>query len=399
MHIVITGTGFGFPDGTGATSRVLALAKGLAENGATVEVFMPKPSENERSGERNANLKGTYEGIRFEYTCGQRLASRTRWGALFLYLKGLWRACRAIHKSHRIAKVDAILLWYPENLISFFVFRALATLIGASLIAEKCEFPFVYSHKTIRVRATMWFNDHVTYRMLDGVIVISEYLWDFFSARVSAKAKLIHVPILVDMGEFDIVADNLDRVDKRIMYCGNLDNEGEVKTLLQSFALVAGHFPKWMLHVIGDVRDEAQNSELTQLIVNIGLHGRVVLLGHHPRREIPRLLVNGDIMALPRADGVFSRAGFPTKVGEYLATGKPVVVTRIGEVDRYLEDHINAYLVPPGNIRAFADALQCVMANPEEAQEVGQRGREVAQRAFSCQTHGKRIIEYIRALR
>src|SRR5205809_669328 len=100
LNVIITGTAFSFPEGTGSAVRVASLAKGLMQSGASVHVFLPKPTEDLRSGCRNPTLKGIYEGIPFEYTCGQRLIARTRVGALLLYLKGLWRAGREIYRLH-----------------------------------------------------------------------------------------------------------------------------------------------------------------------------------------------------------------------------------------------------------------------------------------------------------
>ena len=151
--------------------------------------------------------------------------------------------------------------------------------------------------------------------------------------------------------------------------------------------------------MIDDVSEGAQMAELEALIAQLSLDGRVLFLGHRPRQAIPLLLSQGDVMALPRAAGIFSQAGFPTKLGEYLASGKPVVVTNTGDISQYLQDGANAFLTPPGDTSSFAHALQYVMSNPKEAREVGRRGREVAVSQFSSQVHGARIIEFIRALR
>ena len=236
MNIIITGTGFSFPDGTGAAARVMSFAKGLMQHGATVHVFCPKPTENENTGSRNLHLKGVYQGITFEYTCGQRLVAKTRVCALLLYLKGLWHACRAIWRIHRETPVDAILLWYAELPINFLVFSALAKSISAVLIAEKSELPFVYCNKTAALRTNMWFYEHVTCRLLDGVIVISTFLEDYFTARLRKTAKLLRVPILVETDLFTVDTEIAERMDSKIIYCGNLGHDGEVPELLRPLA-------------------------------------------------------------------------------------------------------------------------------------------------------------------
>ena len=103
-------------------------------------------------------------------------------------------------------------------------------------------------------------------------------------------------------------------------------------------------------------------------------------------------------MALARAEGLFSTAGFPTKLGEYLASGKPVVTTATGGIPRYLRSGVDAFLVHSGDTVAFAETLRYVMSHPEHATEVGLRGRQIALKEFSNVRHGARLIEFIGAL-
>ena len=59
---------------------------------------------------------------------------------------------------------------------------------------------------------------------------------------------------------------------------------------------------------------------------------------------MPKYLCNAKLLALARPDSIQAQGGFPTKLGEYLATGRPVVVTKVGEIPDYLEDGVNAFL-------------------------------------------------------
>jgi len=399
MNIVITGTGFSFPDGTGASARVRAFAKGLIHNGAEIHVFLPKPTEIDASSARNLELKGVYDEIYFEYTCGQRIIAKTRVGALLLYLKGLVRAVWAIRRVHRETPVDAILLWYADLPLNFLVFKLLAKFLDAPLIAEKSEFPFVYSRKSLSVRMKMWFNDHVTYRLLDGVIVISTFLQEFFETHSGKSVKILNVPILVESGMFAQGIRGGSSTERSIIYCGNLEHAGEVEVLLRAFSQVADEFSEWRVQVIGPLPQRRTEETLHSMVASLGLEGRVDFTGAVARSAIPCLLAAGNIMALPRASGIFSTAGFPTKLGEYLTTGKPVVVTDTGDISRYLQNGVNAYLVPPDDTVAFARALRYVMLHPEEGREVGCRGQKVAESEFNSYRHCARIIEFVLSLR
>jgi glycosyltransferase involved in cell wall biosynthesis len=109
---------------------------------------------------------------------------------------------------------------------------------------------------------------------------------------------------------------------------------------------------------------------------------------------VPELLAKASILVLPRAWGTFSQAGFPTKLGEYLATGRPVVVTATGDIPDYLTDRHSAFLVYTDGIAAFAQQLGHVMRNMAAAQVVGQRGRKVAEEEFDVNRHSRRMLDW-----
>lgn len=399
MNIVITGTGFSFPEGTGASARVMALAKGLVHHGATVQVFCPKPTEIRQLDAKQYQVEGNFEGIPFEYTCGRRTVAKTRVGALLLYLRGLWRACVSIRRIHKKTPVDAILLWYAEFPINFLVFSILAKMLNVALIAEKSEFPFVYSRNSVAVRIKRWFFEHVAVRYIDGVMVISTFLHDYFATRSVKAARLIRVPILVASEFFEHPIAKIEQDEKTILYCGNLRHDGEVAGLLEAFGQLAGDFPRWRVEIIGPMEQSNTAKELEAIVERYGLADRVLFSGAIKRCDLPNRLAKGDIMALPRASGAFSTAGFPTKLGEYLATGRPVVVTDTGDIADFLIDRDTAYLVVPDDINAFSDRLRYVMTHSAEAAHVGRRGCEVARHEFDARTHSKRLMDFIVELR
>jgi glycosyltransferase involved in cell wall biosynthesis len=229
----------------------------------------------------------------------------------------------------------------------------------------------------------------------DGLILISTFLKEYFADKVRKDCRLLLVPSIVEMGLYPEPSSRQEGSRRIVTYCGNLYNDGEVERLLQAFAIASKDLPVWKLQVIGDTSDRQRFDDLQTVVRSLNLNDRVEFPGSVARRDIPGRLAMGDIMALPRASGTFSTAGFPTKLAEYLATGRPVVVTSTGDIPRYLEDGKSAYLVPPDDVDAFADRLRYVMLHLEEASKVGSCGRQAALREFDCNTHSKRILNFI----
>lgn len=395
MNVIITGTGFGFPDGTGSTSRVMAFAKCILNNDGFVNVFCLKPTENHGTDGRNIKLKGVYDGIPFEYTCGKRIIANTRIGAFYLYLKGLFRSYIAIISINKKKPVDAIILWYGEEILNFIFFFILTRLIGAVLILEKSEYPFVYSKRTITKKIMIIFYEKISLKYVDGVIVITEYLKKYYEKHLGKNGRILKMPIIVDVGLFYSKKPKNRFVKKKIIYCGNLDHNSEIIDLLMAFKIISKDYPDWILEIIGPITDVRMMKIYNTLLFTNDLQKRVLFVGQVSRSEIPERLSTADIMVLPRTLGKFSTAGFPTKLGEYLATGIPVIVTKTGEIGEYLKDKESAYLVMPNEKKEFSRVLREVISNYSDAIKVGKNGRAVAIREFDLKVQSKRLLNYI----
>jgi glycosyltransferase involved in cell wall biosynthesis len=77
------------------------------------------------------------------------------------------------------------------------------------------------------------------------------------------------------------------------------------------------------------------------------------------------------------------REGLPKSVMEAMAMEKPVVAYNIRGVRDLVEDGINGFLIPFGDVEAFAEKIIYLMDNPQVAREMGKRGREKILKEFS----------------
>lgn len=397
MKIVIVGV-FGFPHGSAPAARVYAYAKGLIENGVSVQVICFQALERPERGIMNTEARGVYDGVPFEYACGTTIRPSSFWERRWLEIKGGWGFWRLVSRGHPFERPDAIIL-FSNDLMWITLTVIISRLIGAQCIQEKSEFPFVYAKQTWWLRLYAAVYTRTIYRLFNGIIAISTYLEEYFSKRIRKQARILRIPILVDPEQIkpeEFVP--LVRGRQRIVYVGNLGHPGEVSSLIDAFSRVAGKYPEWDLQIIGDAPGTDILARMRKMAADLSLSGRVEFTGMVNRDEIPAYLGRAGILALLRSSGIFSKAGFPTKLGEYLATGKPVVVTRTGDIPLYLEDRISAYLVPPDDSGAFAQKLDEVLADYDQALQVGRKGREVAVEEFDYRSNCQKIAKFVREL-
>jgi glycosyltransferase involved in cell wall biosynthesis len=102
-------------------------------------------------------------------------------------------------------------------------------------------------------------------------------------------------------------------------------------------------------------------------------------LGWIPRAALPGLLAAADALVQPGVPGPFNDYRFPAKLPDFLASGKPVVLSRanIGEA---LEDGREAFVLEGGTAAEIYRALEVLRDRPDLAREIGERGREFALR-------------------
>ncbi len=135
---------------------------------------------------------------------------------------------------------------------------------------------------------------------------------------------------------------------------------------------------EFTLAVAGDA--SAAPPEFLRKIENLlgqeGLRDHVRLLGH--RQDIPRLLAASDVFVLA------SRSeGLPLSVVEAFAAGLPAVLTDTGDCARLTGRGRRGHTVPRDDPRAFAQALQDLLQNPESRRQMGARARTLVRKRFS----------------
>src|SRR6185312_15459661 len=217
------------------------------------------------------------------------------------------------------------------------------------MILEVSEHPLKdYQGKLIR-RLQGTLRIPLETRLSDGIICISQYLTDFYLKRGVSEKRLFLVPSTVDSKRFQSSASSVLEFEY-ILYCGNLNlRKDGVDILIRSFAKISDKFPEINLVLIGK-GDSDEEILLKNIVSILNIQDRVHFLGQIARTEVPKYLKNAKILALSRPASIVADAGFPSKLTEYLASGNPVVVTKVGEISNFLTDAKNAFLSQPGSV-------------------------------------------------
>ncbi|WP_165323683.1 glycosyltransferase family 4 protein [Rhizorhabdus phycosphaerae] len=132
-------------------------------------------------------------------------------------------------------------------------------------------------------------------------------------------------------------------------------------------AMVRSRYPDIRVLLVGDGEDR---SAVERAIVEAGVAEHVRLLGWRSNDEVRRLIVEARALLLP------SRAeGLPIVLMEALALCRPVVTTPVAGITELVDEGCG-WLIPPGDVGAFADAMASALdCSPERLAALGREGR------------------------
>ncbi|WP_091644614.1 TIGR03088 family PEP-CTERM/XrtA system glycosyltransferase [Aquisalimonas asiatica] len=160
---------------------------------------------------------------------------------------------------------------------------------------------------------------------------------------------------------------------------GRMQRVKDQVTLAHAFvqlqALVPERFPNLRLVCIGD---GPEYEAVRRVLADAGVQGQAFLPGN--RDDIAEQLRQMDLFALPSL-----AEGIPVTVLEAMATGLPVVASRVGGLPELVVEGQTGALVPPGDASALALILAAYVADPEAAAIQGRDARERAEQAFSLE--------------
>lgn len=385
--IIIIGDSFTFPDGGAATNRVYTYARGFNEN----EI---KPYIISFRNDYLESHAGEADGIYFYYPFRQPSRSPyflvRRWHNFLKYYNTV-KILKGVRKYHEIKAIVV----YTVRLSTFLYGWLLSIIFRTNLILERSEHPLKKNKSRIAIMGG-YIKSFIEAIFSDGILCISDYLRKFYRSVGASGKKLLIVPSTVDFTRFE--GSFMSPFDFRyICYCGSLTyTKDGVHFLLESFARITQKHPELSLVLIGKADTWNDELSLKSLARKLGVDNKVLFTGALSRDLIPGYLCNAEVLLLARPKSIVADAGFPSKVTEYLSTGKPVVVTRVGEIPVYLTDNINAFLAEPDDIEDFANKIDYVLSNYPSSLKVGLKGKELVNSIFNYKHQAKRIIDFLK---
>ncbi|MFA6635864.1 MAG: glycosyltransferase family 4 protein [Candidatus Omnitrophota bacterium] len=399
LNVVIAGKDFGFPFGGAASNRIRLISLGLIAQGVKVRVLQLNSLSGCYNVPGNNVSKGSYKGIDFEYTSGETiLKNNHHFYRTCMGFKGLFIGLLRLIQLRHTKQLDCIYL-YGRSCVIFTFIIFLCRAIRVPVILEITEwlplFPIYSSiEKNLYVKFIL--------RKIDGIIVISENIFKEVMKLCNTekyRTPILKVPILVNIEEWQPLKDQYVSTlnkDKYILWCGDLIGyTNNAKFLIDVMAELWYRDIKVILRLIG-----MTTPTITHLLrdyqANVGLpDNQVMISGYIHADELKKQITAAEVLLLPLENIEKDLFRFPHKLGEYLASGRPVVSSNAGEISRFLKHEVNAILCKVNDVKDFATGIEILLKTPQYAKKISDSGRELCGSNFDYRDHTIRIADFI----
>ena len=230
-------------------------------------------------------------------------------------------------------------------------------------------------------------------KLFDGFIVISDNLAGLLRKYARKNTDFFVLPILVRMDRFL----DYDSLKKRntLFYCsgGNVERDGLLDTINGFLAFKEKTNDKeYTLEIATSLN---LSNEYHKKVYNIIMANTntIIYKGSLPTTEIPKLLMEASILMLTPHENYKSK-GFPTKLGEYLASGTPVICSAIDDLKEQITPDVVSF-VEPNDIQGISDAIIELIEDKEKARAIGLRGRDWVVKKYTMECYADSMIEFL----
>jgi len=389
-------TSMNFPRGGAGATYLNLFCLGLKNSGAKIRVLLLKghafgdfPYNGPRKNITREGIPFTYLGFTqrprniFLKICDE-LVSLVRLMAFLFTLKGKSKSVRLlIYNSDVFYNIPIHLMsrLFKVRLIKFVAEYIDKSEFGRSLIG------FIS-------RSSYYLNYKYLNKLSDKLIVFSYYLKDVYSQLGYNESNIIVQPNLTD---FDFWKTDLTESRYTLGYSGAPYLKDGLLDLFRAISLLKiDTNMEISLLIIGDaVFGESLIPSLKDECARLGILDHVVFTGLVESSQVKKFLSECSILTITRPSTVQTKAGFPTKLGEYFATGKPVLATDFGDMKRYFRDGWDITMAECGNTGSIAEKLRWMLNNPDKLTEIADRGYKRALELLEYRNSVRRIANQL----
>ena len=387
-HVVFLGESK-FPFGLASIQRMILMSKALIEEKLKITVICRKGSLDPDL-HANFPLKGEYENIAYIYTSGSIHKPPGFISRNLDKLIGIWREYLLLKRLARQNEIDIAILSNRKT-IHALRYLVLSRIYNFPLVLNLVERASAMNDRGgLGRKINAWIFDHWLVPLFDAALPISNELSEFYLKKAPGK-PFLKLPILCDFSKFDLPKTHNEDY---FLYCGSLSYREVIDFIISAYGLIEKeNLPKLYMIVSGETQSTLDN--FRKEIANLFGSTQIRVFSNIPYTDLVNLYINAKALLIPLRPTLQDTSRFPHKIGEYLASGNPIITTAVGEINSYFKDNETALIASEYQEHEFAKKLVYAMDNKKTAESIGIAGKKLGLREFDYRVHGKRLRSFL----
>jgi len=379
-----------FPDQSANATRVINLAKLFRSCGEKTFIIGVKYN-------LKGSLDGEYDGIYYSHVDASDYLSLSKLKRK-KYIEHIM--LNAMHNIWKKQKFDMIVA-------SNFAFQSINFLLK---FAKENNIPLIYnsvewyqkdnrSFEGLSGKVKFLYNRYgllIQHVKVGNIIGISSLLTNYYKER---KCNVIRIPTIVDRDKYHFVSSNKNN-KLIISYAGSPARKDYIGNAIKALLLLTTEErSKLELHLYGVDNQQLLMLGISEEIVN-ELYGILFAHGRIPYSEVQSKIAAADFTILLRPNLKYANAGFPTKVGESMMCGTPVIANHTSDLKLYIRDGETGIVVANETAEACAAGFRKVLQLDETARNAMRLAARVeAEKSFFYMSYCSEMKKFIKDLK
>ena len=240
------------------------------------------------------------------------------------------------------------------------------------------------------------------YRRADRIVVVTpafkDHLMRYWNVS-AAKISVVENGVETDLFRLDPAAMEVRKqlkLEDRFLICyiGTMGNAHGLETMIAAAEELQAALPHAMFLLIGE---GAEKERIVGLAAGRG-RSNIRFLSQQPRERIPAYISAADLCLVMLKKTELFKTVIPTKLLEYMACERPVIVAVDGQARQIVEEAGAGIFVEPENSQALVKAILDLAEDPERRRQMGTSGRQYIVNRLSREKTAQDYITVLEAL-
>ena len=398
--IIITSNGLDFPCGFAPNAQGKELGLALIDMG-----FDPLLVPQKLSSFPDEASCGSYFGIPFDYLSESRKFAgsdsrsvfRKFAGALYSVLASLRLAYFLVRNRKTVAGVFDLSNQTLPLIIEGIACRILGIPLVYFVWEEVCShrinrqssIGLKWIHRIVTlIEAPMLYG--IAFRLPKGLTYLTEASYLFLKKWGYGKPCLFDFPVVKyrkphgpDENSFAERSDE-PKPGFSLVFTGTINTEkDDFFSVIRAISVLKENYPELKLRIYGSAEGSAQ-AEIEKLSAQLGVADRVEFMGWYKQEDLDLVRRGALALLVLKRDVSFNRYNFPSRVLDFIDSGRPLIISDLIAHTKYFSDRENAFVISEGDIDHLVSSIKAAIEEPELVGQITRNASSLLDERFDA---------------